>query len=141
MLAAQADLGNHATVDAAVGRQSADIIGRLEAYRASGQLPDRVIVQIGENGPVWGADVRRLREVLRGVPQVLLLNVRVPRSWEEEVNGILEETVATWPEAQLVDWHDASARAGLLYDDGTHPNPAGRKVYANLVYRALIGAR
>jgi hypothetical protein len=137
MLAAQADLANHATVDAAVGRQAADIIGRLEAYKASGRLPDRVIVQIGENGPVWGADILRLRDVLEGVPQVLILNVRVPRSWEGEVNGILQETVDDWPEAQLVDWHEASARPSILYDDGTHPNPEGRRIYARLVERAL----
>ena len=138
MLAAQDALGLHATVDAAVGRQATDILGRLEAYKASGDLPDRVIVQMGENGPVWGADVTRLREALRGVPEVLIMNVRVPRSWEDEVNGILEETVANWPEAHIVDWHGASvAKPGLLYDDGTHPNPAGREVYAKLVERAL----
>jgi len=115
MLAAQTALGRHATVDAAVGRQSADIIGRLEAYKASGQLPDRVIVQLGENGPVWGSDVKRLREVLADVPEVLIVNVRVPRSWEDEVNGILEETVANWPEAHIIDWHDASVgKPGLL---------------------------
>ena len=138
MLAAQDALGLHATVDAAVGRQATDILARLEAYKASGDLPDRVIVQMGENGPVWGADVTRLREALRGVPEVLIMNVRVPRSWEDEVNGILEETVANWPEAHIVDWHGASvAKPGLLYDDGTHPNPAGREVYAKLVERAL----
>ena len=138
MLAAQTALGRHATVDAAVGRQSADIIGRLEAYKASGQLPDRVIVQLGENGPVWGSDVKRLREVLADVPEVLIVNVRVPRSWEDEVNGILEETVANWPEAHIIDWHDASvAKPGLLYDDATHPNPDGQEVYAKLVERAL----
>ena len=138
MLGAQAALGRHATVDAAVGRQTSDIIGRLEAYKASGQLPDRVIVQMGENGPVWGSDIKRLREVLADVPEVLIMNVRVPRSWEDEVNGILQETVDNWPQAHIVDWNDASvARPGLLYDDQTHPNPDGQEVYAKLVERAL----
>ena len=138
MLGAQTALGRHATVDAAVGRQTSDIIGRLEAYKASGQLPDRVIVQVGENGPVWGADVKRLRAVLADVPEVLIVNVRVPRSWQDQVNGILDETVANWPQAHVVDWHDASvARSGLLYDDQTHPNPDGQEVYAKLVERAL----
>lgn len=138
MLGAQAALGRHATVDAAVGRQSSDIIGRLEAYKASGQLPDRVIVQMGENGPVWGADVTRLREVLADVPEVLILNVRVPRSWQDEVNGILKETADNWPQAHIVDWHEASvSKPGLLYDDQTHPNADGQEVYAKLVERAL----
>jgi peptidoglycan/LPS O-acetylase OafA/YrhL len=138
MLGAQTALGRHATVDAAVGRQTSDIIGRLEAYKASGQLPDRVIVQVGENGPVWGADVKRLRAVLADVPEVLIVNVRVPRSWQDQVNGILDETVANWPQAHVVDWHDASvARPALLYDDQTHPNPDGQEVYAKLVERAL----
>jgi len=137
MLAAQTSLGRHATVDAAVGRQTSDIIGRLAYYRSAGQLPSRVIVQLGENGPVWGADVRALRAALRGVDDVVLVNVRVPRRWNDEVNSILAETVEHWPEARLADWHAASAAGGLLYDDGTHPNPEGQEAYAKLIVRAL----
>jgi peptidoglycan/LPS O-acetylase OafA/YrhL len=137
MLAAQPELGRRATVDAAVGRQAKDIIGRLAAYKAAGELPSRVIVQIGENGPVLGEDVRALREVLRGVRRVVIVNPHVPRRWNEESDQLLAETVEGWPEARLADWNEVAGRPGLLYDDLTHPNPQGQRAYARVVQQAL----
>jgi peptidoglycan/LPS O-acetylase OafA/YrhL len=130
-------LGRDAVVDAAIARQPRDLLARLEAYRRAGALPGRVAVQLGENGPVWSSDIRRLREALRGVPRVVLVNVRVPRSWESQVNETLAEAVAGWPEAVLADWHEASRAAGLLYGDGTHPDPKGQRLYSRLVARAF----
>jgi peptidoglycan/LPS O-acetylase OafA/YrhL len=130
-------LGTDAVVDAAIARQPADLIARLEQYRKTGSLPDRVAVQLGENGPVWSADIRRLREALRDVPRVVIVNVRVPRSWESQVNEALAAAVADWPGAVLIDWHEASHSAGLLYGDGTHPDPKGQKLYSRLIARAL----
>ena len=137
MLSAQTALGRHATVDAAVGRQAKDLIARLASYRAAGRLPDRVVVQIGENGPLYGEDIRSLRLTLRGVRRVVLVNVRVTRRWNQEVNARLAELAGQWPQARVADWYAASAGAGLLYDDGTHPTPRGRRIYARVVERAL----
>jgi peptidoglycan/LPS O-acetylase OafA/YrhL len=137
MLAAQPELERRAIVDAAVGRQVPDILARLARYRDAGKLSDRVIVQIGENGPLTDDDVVELRAVLRDVERVVLVNVRVPRSWDDEVNAALAEAVTDWPAARLADWYDASARAGLLYADGAHPTPAGQRVYTQLIRRVL----
>jgi peptidoglycan/LPS O-acetylase OafA/YrhL len=137
MVAAQPALERHAIVDAAVGRQPEDVIARLDRYRRAGRLPTRVIVQLGENGPVWADDVRALRRALRGVDRVVLVNVRVPRTWVAEVNKTLDRAVKGWPQARMVDWYAASRRGGVLYDDRTHPTPAGQRVYARLVERAL----
>src|SRR5262249_5715375 len=46
MLAAKPSLEPRIVVDAAVGRQPADIDARLQAYRDGGLLPGRVIVQM-----------------------------------------------------------------------------------------------
>jgi peptidoglycan/LPS O-acetylase OafA/YrhL len=137
MLAAQDALGRHAIVDAAVGRQPHDIIERLEKYRKAHKLPDTVVVQMGENGPVFGNDIYDLREVLRGVDHVVLVNVRTPRSWNDESNHLIAEAVSAWPQARLADWYDTSARHGLLYKDKTHPNARGQRAYARMVERAL----
>jgi peptidoglycan/LPS O-acetylase OafA/YrhL len=137
MLGAQDALARRMRVDAAVGRQADDIVGRLDAYRAAGRLPSRVVVQIGENGPIPAGDLRELRHALRGVRRVVFVNVRVTRSWVAQTNAQLARLVRDWPQARLADWYDASAAPGLLYDDGTHPNPRGARVYAGLVRRAL----
>jgi lysophospholipase L1-like esterase len=70
---------------------------------------------------------------------VVLIIVRVPRSWQDEVNATLADAVHGWRGAVIADWHTASGRPGLLYDDGTHPNAAGQLVYARMVERALRG--
>ena len=137
MLGAAPELGRHTLVDAEIGRQAQDIIGRLQAYRDAGELPERVVVQIGENGPVTGGELAELRRVLKGVARVVIVNVRVPRSWGDSVNASLEKFVSRWPEARLADWYDASARQGLLYDDATHPRPEGQKIYTRIVRQAL----
>jgi peptidoglycan/LPS O-acetylase OafA/YrhL len=125
-------------VDAAVGRWPADIASRLEEYRRSGLLPSRVVVQMGENGPIRDEDMQRVRAALQGVNRVVFVNVHVPRSWQDDVNATLEANVGDWPEAVIADWNGA-ARADQLYADGIHPTPDGQATYARVVARALRG--
>ena len=87
-------LGPELRVDAVVSRQPEATIARLFAYRAEGSLPRRVIVHIGDNGPVYYADAQRLKEALAGVPLVVIVNVRVDTTWQGEVNSELRQTVA-----------------------------------------------
>jgi peptidoglycan/LPS O-acetylase OafA/YrhL len=140
MLAAEPALEHrvHARVDAAVGRQPSAIIERLAAYRAAGLLPSRVVVQLGDNGPLWHAAALRLRQVPAGVRRVVLVNVREPTSWQAEVNQELLEAASAWPQATVADWWSASSNPQLLYD-GAHPNDAGSAVYADVVAAALAG--
>jgi peptidoglycan/LPS O-acetylase OafA/YrhL len=128
-------LGSRLRVDAVVGRQAADTIERLAEYRAKGALPPTVIVQIGDNGPVWYSNMQRLRTVLGGVPHVVVVNVRVARSWQNEVNSELASFLSTWPQAVLANWYSHSSE-GLLVD-GVHPSVAGRAIYASVVVDAL----
>jgi peptidoglycan/LPS O-acetylase OafA/YrhL len=137
MLGAQEALARRMRVDAAVGRQADDIVGRLDAYRATGRLPSRVVIQIGENGPIPAGDLLELRHALRGVQRVVFVNVRISRSWGAETNQQLARLVRGWPQARLADWYAASAAPGLLYEDRTHPNPRGARVYARIVREAL----
>ncbi len=135
--ALQRALGRRARIDAKVGRQPGDIVDRLDDYARADALPDRVVVQIGENGPLWYAELDRLHRILRHVRRVVLVNVRVPRSWESQSNAALREATEDWPQARIADWYGASAGPGLLYDDRTHPTPAGEEAYAAAVKRAL----
>ncbi|HEY4280976.1 MAG TPA: acyltransferase family protein [Conexibacter sp.] len=127
----------HASVDAAVSRQPGTILDRLEDYRNAGRLPPVVVVQIGENGPLYYADVQRLKAVLRGVPRVVLMTVRAPTvNWIDDVNAKLVDLAKGWPQARIADWHAASSNPDLTFD-GAHPDPAGAKVYESVVARAI----
>jgi peptidoglycan/LPS O-acetylase OafA/YrhL len=129
-------LGRELSIDAVVSRQPTEIIDRLLAYRAERALPRRVIVQIGNNGPVYYADWQRLKNALAGVPLVVLVNVRVDQSWQSEVNQEMREAVTAWRHATIADWYHVSATQGTLVD-GTHTSVLGGDLYAAVIERAL----
>jgi peptidoglycan/LPS O-acetylase OafA/YrhL len=131
-----ARLGAHRlTIDAVVGRQAEDAIDRLAEYKAEGQLPSTVVVQLGDNGTVWSSDMEHLRQVLAGVPRVVIVNARIARSWQGEVVHEVDTYVKTWPQATLADWYDSSTPEMLT--DGVHPSVSARATYANVIYNAL----
>ncbi len=132
----QSALGSALRVDAVVSRQPEATIARLYAYRAERSLPRRVIVHVGDNGPLYYADAQRLKQALAGVSLVVLVNVRVDTSWQGEVNSELRQTVVGWHQATIADWYDASASPGLVVD-GTHTSPAGARAFAALISRAI----
>ncbi len=134
--ALESALGPALHIDAVVSRQPEQTVARLFAYRAAGSLPRRVIVHIGDNGPVYYADVQRLKQALAGVPLVVIVNVRVNTSWQGEVNSELAQAVQGWHEATIADWYDASAAGGTLAD-GTHTTPAGAQLFAAVIARAV----
>jgi hypothetical protein len=138
MLAAAPQLEQqfNAHVDAEVGRQADAVLERLQEYRDTVGLPATVVVQIGDNGPLFSSEVAQLRSVLSGVPHVVLVNVREQVSWESQVNQLLQQAVRGWPQAKVADWNSASANPSLTYD-GAHPDPAGALVYANVIARTL----
>jgi peptidoglycan/LPS O-acetylase OafA/YrhL len=131
------EFGGDAIVDAMESRQPTDYPAIVDRYRDAGLLPDHVVVQIGNNGPVWYDELAALREALAGVDHVYLVNVEVPRSWEGEVNSELDEFVGEWPQATVLDWHSAAAdNADLTYDQ-IHLTPDGEALYASLITHAI----
>ena len=130
-------LGDEAVVDAEEGRQPSVYPDVIESYRERGELPKRVVIQEGNNGPLYWADATALKASLAGVDHVYLINVEVPRSWEDEVNSELVQISEIWPQAEVVDWHDAVSPE-MTYD-GIHVDPEGAEVYANVIANAVSG--
>jgi hypothetical protein len=128
-------VGRRLTVDAAVSRQVEDLVARLRTYRDNGVLPDTVIVQLGDNGPVWYRDLVSLRSVLSKVPRVVLINARVDRSWLGEVLSEVGRFQKGWHRSRLADWHAHSSDSML--QDGVHPAASGCRIYAGVVVTAL----
>jgi hypothetical protein len=129
-------VGPNLTLNAAVGRQPGEIISLLHGYAAGGGLPDDVVIQMGNNGPVYGEDLLKLHDALRGVPRVYLVNVDVPRSWQGEVNSILHEAAQNWGQARLVDWHAIASKRDVT-TDGVHLTTEGITLYSRLIAKAV----
>jgi len=134
----RAALHHRVRIDAKVGRQVDDTIDALDGLRSRHQLPSTVVLQVGNNGPLWYADLVKLRHALRGVRTVVVVNVRNATSWESESNHALASWVRDWRAARLADWYGHSTDAML--SDGTHPWPRGCAVYARVVADTLRAA-
>ncbi|HLH46457.1 MAG TPA: acyltransferase family protein, partial [Acidimicrobiales bacterium] len=142
MLAAAPSLdqvfGHGITVDAVVGRQVSAGLSRLAQYRAAGRLHGlrALVIGLGSNGPFTPADFSQLRSLAAGVPLVVMINVRVPDSWESESDATID-AAGRLPGYTVVNWYSASATPGVLWPDGVHPDPAGQALYAHLVEQAI----
>jgi hypothetical protein len=128
-------------VDATVSRQLASGTSLLRSLKASGSLPAKVVVHLGTNGPVTASQVKSLLSALRDRARVVLLTLKVPRSWESGNNAVLKSVARRFRNVTVVDWHWWGARhGGWFWDDGYHLRPAGAAAYSRLVARALKGA-
>jgi hypothetical protein len=131
-------LHHRVRVDATVGRQIDDTIKELNRLRSRHRLPKMIVLQVGNNGPLWYPDLVRLRHALRGIPHVVVVNVRNATSWERESNHALVNWVRGWRAALIADWYGHSTNAML--SDGTHPWPHGCWIYARVIENTLRSA-
>jgi peptidoglycan/LPS O-acetylase OafA/YrhL len=130
-------LDNRVTVDAVVARQIDDTIADLDARRKKwGSLPKTIVLQIGNNGPLWYNDLVRLKHALRGVHDVIVVNVRNSTSWQDESNSAIVHWVQGWKQAHIADWYGHSKDSML--SDGTHPWPWACPIYSHVIRTALL---
>jgi peptidoglycan/LPS O-acetylase OafA/YrhL len=126
------------TVDAEVARQFGGVLDTVRAYRDTGQLRDKVIIQTGNNGPISSGQFDQLMNALRGASKVLIVNVKVERPWQDSNNTVFAEGVARWPNAVLIDWHAiTSGNPDAFVDDGLHLTPTGIRLFTGAVLNAL----
>jgi peptidoglycan/LPS O-acetylase OafA/YrhL len=122
-------------VDATVGRQIEDTVQELDHLRHKHALPKTLVIQVGNNGPLWYSDLVKLREALRGIPDIVFVNVRNSTSWQDESNRALVDWLRGWRVAHLADWYGQSTNKML--SDGTHPWPYACTIYAHLIASTL----
>jgi peptidoglycan/LPS O-acetylase OafA/YrhL len=132
----------HVIVDAAIGRQVPDGLDVLQRYRDSGAFMavSAVVVHLGTNGAMSDELFHRLVDITAGVPRVVVLNVRVPKSWEGQSNAAIDGGVPQHPTMRLADWYTASAEPGALGDDGVHPTRHGARIYSWIMLDQLADA-
>lgn len=136
-----ATFGDTATIDAEVGRQAADLAPVLRQLGLEGRLASTVVVQVGINGTVTEDDLRAIADAVGG-RRLLVINARVPRSWEAGNNALVASVVPDLPNAAVVDWYTASGPHGDWFlDDKVHLTDQGRAGYARAIDDAVEQAR
>jgi hypothetical protein len=128
-------LQHRVRVDATVGRQIHDTVTELERLRRHDKLTKNVVIQIGNNGPLWYQDLKGLRHALHGIQDIVVVNVRNSTSWQDESNHALSNWLRDWPVAHLADWYRHSTNKML--SDGTHPWPYACRIYSRVIADTL----
>jgi outer membrane biosynthesis protein TonB len=133
-----AEGGAGVLVDAEVGRQNDATLTVLQRYRDDGTLAtvEHLVVHIGTNGPFTQKQFDRLVALTADVPDVVVVNVRVPKSWQAQSNATIADNVPAHPRMRIADWHEASGQPGVVGSDGVHPTPSGARLYARLALAA-----
>jgi peptidoglycan/LPS O-acetylase OafA/YrhL len=131
-------LGDRLQLDANVSRHMPEAIDVVRTLHAAGQLGDEVVLHLGTNGAVTDGQFDEMMQLLRGVRRVLVVNARVDRPWEQQVNDTLAAGVQRYPNAVLFDWHAAGdAHPELFVADGVHLTGDGARYYALLITSKL----
>jgi peptidoglycan/LPS O-acetylase OafA/YrhL len=132
-----ARLGPGLSLNAKEGRQASEFVEIVEKLKREGHTPDAMVIQMGNNGPLYGEYMAAIQKATADVGEVFLINDHAPVSWIDESNHALEEAAEDWPHTTLVDWADvAAAHEDELYD-GIHLKPAAAGLYARLVSQAV----
>lgn len=126
------------TVEGKVGRQMSQAGKLIQELSAEGKLGDRIIIELGTNGPFSKDQLRNLLTSLSEAKQILVVTTRVPKRWQDTVNSNIKDVVAEFNNAKVVDWYTASeGKDEFFYKDGVHLKPDGSRFYASLLVQGL----
>jgi peptidoglycan/LPS O-acetylase OafA/YrhL len=142
MIGAEANLekrlGPGFSMDAKVGRQADEFIAIIEKIRKGGHHPQAMVIQWGNNGPLYSEDMEALRKATTNVGQLFLISDHAPVSWQDESNEAIAEASKLWHNTTEIPWAKAAEQGGeTLFWDGIHLTPKGAGVYARLVSQVL----
>ncbi len=132
-----ARLGPGFSMNARVGRQVDEVIALARKLKAGGHHPNDLIIQIGNNGPLYSEEMDALRTATSEAGHLFLINDHAPVSWAGESNEKLAQAAKEWPHTSLIDWSAAAKTRGGVFWDGIHLTPTGAKLYADLVAGAV----
>ena len=128
------DLVDGIVIDAEVGRPFADGVAALERQNVAIDPPDILVVALGTNAGTNAERINELVDAASGVNELIFVNIRVPRDWENPTNAALADAAGRYRHVRVVDWYGESANGDHLFrPDGYHPNETGSERWANLI--------
>jgi peptidoglycan/LPS O-acetylase OafA/YrhL len=131
-------LGDRLQMDASVSRHTPEAIDVIRKLRDAGMLGDEFVLHLGTNGTLDGGQFDEIMQMLTGVKRVVVVNAKVDRTWEQQVNETIAAGVARYPNAVLFDWHAAgSEHPEFFVEDGVHLTGDGARYYALLISSKL----
>jgi hypothetical protein len=130
----------NAVIDAKVGRKFQEAMDRVIDLERKGLLKDTVIIALGTNGYFSVEEGLRLIDYLQSRGrQVIFVNVKVPRKWENHVNATYLELARLRPSIKVLNWNYLghmclSMHMQCFRDDGYHLTNIGSDLFARMIY-------
>lgn len=126
-------------VYAETDRQMSQVPAVVDALKAEGKLGTRAVIALGDNGGFSPAVLKRVLDALRSMKEIVVVNTRVPRPWEQAVNRTLAAEVRSTPRTVLVNWYrDSEHRPQYFAANGLELNPQGATAYARAIAAAVL---
>ncbi|MGE8205539.1 acyltransferase family protein [Heyndrickxia sp. NPDC080065] len=125
------------TIDAKIGRQVFQAAQLAPAYANFNRPNNIVIIELGTNGYFANAQLDSLLGSFSKA-QIFLVNTRVPRPWESNVNRALANKAYENKHITLVDWHSIAINHPEYFSpDGVHLVPIGIEALTSLIQRTI----
>ena len=124
-------------MNARIGRQAPELLEVMQSDKAQvGNSP--VIFNLGNNGVLNRSDVQAIFELVKGQPQVIVVNTAVSRPWRDGNNALVAEVAQQYPTVTLIDWNSISmGHPEYFAPDGIHLVPTGVAVYVGEILKYL----
>lgn len=136
MLASAFPMG---AIDCADGREMCDVAKAINSYADQEVLGPNIVVAVGSGGMFSKSDVERAVDAAGDTRQLWFVNVRVPETWDEANNSVLDEVASKHDNVHVIDWFAASdGHDNYLASDGVNlTKKKGASAYVELISSAL----
>ncbi|MEK4198820.1 acyltransferase family protein [Cytobacillus sp. FSL K6-0265] len=125
------------TIDAKVGRQVHQAVDVSQQYISFNQKENAIIFMLGTNGFFREKHLDQLIDLFSEA-DIYLVNTKVPRSWEEDVNDALLKKAEGEDHVTLVDWHELGENHPEYFGgDGVHVGKTGAESLAELIEKEM----
>ena len=101
--------------DAEVVRPFADGVAALERKKVANDTPDVRVVAHRTNAGTNAERINELVDAAGGVNELIFVNIRVPRDWENPTNAALADAAGRYRHVRVVDWYGESAYCDTIF--------------------------
>ena len=124
-------------VNARVGRGSVELLAEMEGdlEKAAGAT---VVMDLGNNDLLAEETVRKIFELVKESPRVVVVNTAVPRPYRDVNNSLVASLAQEYSNIRVVDWNAISdGHPEYFAPDGVHLVPTGVSAYVMAIDSAL----
>lgn len=133
--------GKEIYVDGKIGRQVRELHSVYNRMKNNDKLGQTLVIALGTNGPYDEAMIQEVINDARknGVERFFLVNVRMARTWQDEVNQTHAKLVKeNQQDTRLINWYQASRNHKEYFAaDSVHLSEQGKKVYVQLLEKNI----